>query len=1015
MESSPESQRSTLADSEFGFFKHYSKASSARVLKQQCSMNLSTRTHSSDARQRNHMYESFLVKTHTDVTINFGTNLKFHAHRIVLDSGSSFFNKKFKNWWRQNQNEPGHEDKDGSDGLCVDLKNDVECLFGKIGDVYQEYEVRDVLDSIFKYFYTSEIDLEIVDFEEWLCLVRVADYFAMDTLILLLTDHFKSAFLIADTEIISNFQACLSYPFLHDLCTDIGDFISSNLSKICESIRNLADEAANTTDFSTDEFDCFEKLPLATHESTLFFDDQVVPNHVPEVRTQRVVPEPAEFHPELACGDSKSMKTEVEDGKAEISANEEVIVEERKHALEIHLGQIKYSTIFKILENNPNAEDETIFHFIVSWFSSKSQTVETKPITKRAKLCKKFLKSPTIKTEELQILVIEQAITLLERFIQKEFDGSSRTKDQIIQDLSIMKRQQGETDEQVFRHRIFDSPPKTPVKKHSLAYFTDEVQNNPCYKMWLEKGTESFRNYNKQKDMILAAWLGVPESPSMALSSFSFFQTSTKRITRAKRKLVMDEIKANTSFEIKEALVKECLVNNDGYTVELDESAKNSSTSKVKSESGTETLKTVKSNAKPAKNTLKLNNFTEIKPVKYRVPYQAPLVVGSWAGKDDKDDNYGPSSNAHIWNHSKDEWTTNPESFKMPGNICYNGTAYIEPFLYIYGGYDGNRENSHGISEAWKCNMETLVWEAIAPINIRRLYIAGTSMGDHSVVAIGGSSGRNSKEIRDYMTETNDKSFINDSGRMRAVEQYLIKEKRWRRLPNMIEHRSDASACCHNNFLYVAGGFNGKSCLNSAEIYNPDEHLWTKLPNMFEKRSGLSLIIYQNNILAMCGFGGRNTNDNDEEGARPRKKRHKTVECLKLDDEGVLPDQKEWKLLPAKLGEGRSNFGACVINDNQIVVCGGFNDGTLKSCERWIGSIEKVASTRYSEYETEYERTKRQYRESGWHYINDLPVEMSAMSVLTIKSSSKPLYSTLSSCGETSFEVKNPDESTNLS
>lgn len=66
-------------------------------------------------------------------------------------------------------------------------------------------------------------------------------------------------------------------------------------------------------------------------------------------------------------------------------------------------------------------------------------------------------------------------------------------------------------------------------------------------------------------------------------------------------------------------------------------------------------------------------------------------------------------------------------------------------------------------------------------------------------------------------------------------------------------------------------------------------------------------------------------------------------------------------------------------------------------------------------YETEYERTKRQYRESGWHYINDLPVEMSAMSVLTIKSSSKPLYSTLSSCGETSFEVKNPDESTNLS
>ena len=147
----------------------------------------------------------------------------------------------------------------------------------------------------------------------------------------------------------------------------------------------------------------------------------------------------------------------------------------------------------------------------------------------------------------------------------------------------------------------------------------------------------------------------------------------------------------------------------------------------------------------------------------------------------------------------------------------------------------------------------------------------------------------------------------------------------------------------------------------------------------------------------MCGFGGRNSNEG-EEGERPRKKRHKTIECLKVDEEGVLPNQRNWTLLPATLTEGRSNFGACVINDNQIVVCGGFNDGTLKSCERWIGSFEKIPSVRYSDYETDYERTRRQYRESGWHKITDLPVEMSAMSVLTIYSTSKPLNSTLSSC-----------------
>ena len=67
--------------------------------------------------------------------------------------------------------------------------------------------------------------------------------------------------------------------FLHDLCIYIADFISSNLSKICESVRNLAEEAnrSNLSDFSDNYFD---ELPVATHESTLFHDaiDQVVPD-----------------------------------------------------------------------------------------------------------------------------------------------------------------------------------------------------------------------------------------------------------------------------------------------------------------------------------------------------------------------------------------------------------------------------------------------------------------------------------------------------------------------------------------------------------------------------------------------------------------------------------------------------------------------------------------------------------------------------------------------------------------
>ena len=174
--SDTESQRSTEAsDSEFGFFKQYSKASSAKILRSlhSQSINSTKNTGISDIKQRNHMYEAFLSKTHTDVIITITENLVYRAHTIVLDSGSGFFSRKMKDWWRTRSHEI-HEN------AIVDLTNDIWVLFG---DDFEDYECKEVLDVIFRYLYTSEVDVELMGFEEWLSLVRVADYFAMDGLI----------------------------------------------------------------------------------------------------------------------------------------------------------------------------------------------------------------------------------------------------------------------------------------------------------------------------------------------------------------------------------------------------------------------------------------------------------------------------------------------------------------------------------------------------------------------------------------------------------------------------------------------------------------------------------------------------------------------------------------------------------------------------------------------------------------------------------------------------------------
>ena len=74
-----------------------------------------------------------------------------------------------KEWWKNN--------KKDENVLTVDLSTDIEVLFNE----YEEYEIREIFDVVFRYLYTKEVDMDIVDFEEWMSLVRVADYFAMDS------------------------------------------------------------------------------------------------------------------------------------------------------------------------------------------------------------------------------------------------------------------------------------------------------------------------------------------------------------------------------------------------------------------------------------------------------------------------------------------------------------------------------------------------------------------------------------------------------------------------------------------------------------------------------------------------------------------------------------------------------------------------------------------------------------------------------------------------------------------
>lgn len=102
--------------------------------------------------------------------------------------------------------------------------------------------------------------------------------------------------------------------------------------------------------------------------------------------------------------------------------------------------------------------------------------------------------------------------------------------------------------------------------------------------------------------------------------------------------------------------------------------------------------------------------------------------------------------------------------------------------------------------------------------------------------------------------------------------------------------------------LKLKGGFDGFTCLRSAEVYDVAEDNWSMLPDMHSVRSGLKCMVYNDQIYVFGGYDGR----------------------LRLNSCEVF-DPKRNRWLPSKsMISPRSNFGIEIIDD-EICVSGGFD------------------------------------------------------------------------------------------
>ncbi|MBI1765148.1 MAG: hypothetical protein HYR56_27365, partial [Acidobacteria bacterium] len=117
-----------------------------------------------------------------------------------------------------------------------------------------------------------------------------------------------------------------------------------------------------------------------------------------------------------------------------------------------------------------------------------------------------------------------------------------------------------------------------------------------------------------------------------------------------------------------------------------------------------------------------------------------------------------------------------------------------------------------------------------------------------------------------------------------------------------------------NGKVLVAGGRNGSTIYNSAELFDPTTGSWSATPNFTTARFGHSAVLLRNGQVLLIGGQGNGFLDSAE-----------------LYD----PNDNAWKpALSNKLNAARFHFTATLLNTGRVLVTGGQNsNGALRSAE----------------------------------------------------------------------------------
>jgi len=126
------------------------------------------------------------------------------------------------------------------------------------------------------------------------------------------------------------------------------------------------------------------------------------------------------------------------------------------------------------------------------------------------------------------------------------------------------------------------------------------------------------------------------------------------------------------------------------------------------------------------------------------------------------------------------------------------------------------------------------------------------------------------------------------------------------------ESRCSGGIVSDGDYVYVVGGFNRTSSLDSVEMYNRADNRWQYLSKMTTSRSRCAAVSLDGSLYALGGSDG-----------------HRDLDSMEV----YLPEKDQWKTTKATMTDGKSSFGAVTLNDNIYVIGGAQMSYPLSSVE----------------------------------------------------------------------------------